>query len=418
MRDTVVLVSGFGDDGRGGVFTVAEDGVEILDSLPTVGLAVGDKQLARLLRAPGELTGTTELLVYDTRGIVEYRRLDAVRDPHDVLADGDGWLVVSTGTNEIVRVDARGALDSIWHGGGEADAWHVNCLACAGELYASAFGEFATFKQWRGKRAVGRGRVWNIATGEIVLEGLTHPHTPRCVDGGWIVCESLGGAVSRFDARGKRTDEVILGGYSRGLAVAGEHLLVGVSAPRDDRTASAHLVWLDRTSLVEQERVALPCREIYDVVAAEPVYADAIRTGFATNPYRVGTLLAAQWKAADRAADACTIRAALPAERAAGDRFTIAVEIENTGSSWLGSVDPQPVFVASRWIDGDGTQVDGDRMALPVVLAPGQRTLVALPISAPAPGDYELNIALVREGLYWLDGASARVEVRTRAPNC
>ena len=152
MRDTVVLASGFGDDGRGGVLAVTDDGVEILDSVPTVGLAFSGGRLARLFRAPGELTGTTELVVYDERGVAEYRRLDAVRDPHDVLPIDDGWLVVSTGTNEIVRVDARGALEPVWRGAGESDAWHVNCLTRGDSMYASAFGEFATFKAWRRER--------------------------------------------------------------------------------------------------------------------------------------------------------------------------------------------------------------------------------------------------------------------------
>ena len=221
--------------------------------------------------------------------------------------------------------------------------------------------------------------------------------------------------MSRFDRDGKRTRDVTLGGYTRGLAVVGDQLLVGVSAPRDEPDASAAVVTVDRNTLEQQHRVALPCREIYDVVSVPAVYADAVRAGFATNTYRVGTMVAAEWRAADPAADACAIRMSFPAERIEGDRWSAAVEVENTGRSWLGSVAPQPIFLASRWIGGGGTQIDGDRMALPVVLAPGQRTVMTLPIGAPAPGEYELRVALVREGFYWLDGASAHVKVRKRS---
>ena len=75
------------------------------------------------------------------------------------------------------------------------------------------------------------------------------------------------------------------------------------------------------------------------------------------------------------------------------------------------------MFAASRWIDERGNQIDGDRMPLPVVLAPGQRALVKLPMTVPAAGRYDLVVSLVREGAYWLDGASRTVNVRTPAPN-
>src|SRR4249920_3908663 len=120
--ERIVLVSGFGDDGRGGMFALSDDGVEILDSVATVGVAYADGRFGRLLRAPVEVSSTTELVVYDERGVLEYRRLDAVRDPHDLLAHDGGWLVVRSGTNEIVYVGAD-ELRVVWHRDGEPDAW-------------------------------------------------------------------------------------------------------------------------------------------------------------------------------------------------------------------------------------------------------------------------------------------------------
>jgi hypothetical protein len=40
---------------------------------------------------------------------------------------------------------------------------------------------------------------------------------------------------------------------------------------------------------------------------------------------------------------------------------------------------------------------------LPEVLAPDARTTVRVPIEAPAPGSYRLQIGLVQEGQFWFD---------------
>ena len=200
--DHRVLISGFGDDGRGGMFALGHDGVEQLDPHETTGLAYRDGRLGRLLRAPGERTSVAELVVSDARGVTEYRRLDAVRDPHDILASEAGWLVVSTGTNEIVEIGAEPAR-IVWKGASDApDAWHVNCITRAdGDLWASAFGRFDSFKGWRGAQAMRTGFLRNLGTGEEI-SGLSHPHTPRWIDGSWIVCESILSSVVRRDPRG------------------------------------------------------------------------------------------------------------------------------------------------------------------------------------------------------------------------
>ena len=153
--------------------------------------------------------------MYDERGVLEYRRLDAVRDPHDLLAHDGGWLVVSSGTNEIVHVGPD-ELRVVWHRDGEPDAWHVNCLVSEGDdIWLSAFGEFTIFKEWRDRAAVGRGMITNLRTGESI-GGLTHPHSPRLVDGSWLICESLDGLLVRRDRSGAKVAEQDLGGYTAG----------------------------------------------------------------------------------------------------------------------------------------------------------------------------------------------------------
>jgi hypothetical protein len=53
---------------------------------------------------------------------------------------------------------------------------------CGGNLFASVFRRGGTFRQWAGN-PYGSGCVFSLATGDVVADGLSMPHSPRSVDG-------------------------------------------------------------------------------------------------------------------------------------------------------------------------------------------------------------------------------------------
>jgi Domain of unknown function (DUF4915) len=392
--EELVLVTGFGDDRRGGTFALDDRAATVLDPVPCTGAATSDDKIARLVRAPGELTSTCELLISDARGIVEYRRLDAIRDPHDIRRSPAGWMIVSTGTNKIVALEGD-RLHALWSGNDVPDSCHVNCITEAdGDLWATAFGWFEGFKGWRGAEAVGAGVLWNLRTGEEIA-GLSHPHTPRYVDASWFICESLTESFVRRDRAGAEVQRVELGGYTRGVAFVGDRILVGVSARREHPSSDAYVAVLDRSTLAVLDRIPLPCSEIYEVVSVPAHLAAGVRRGFVDREQ--------QGVALDRQHCACRIRGDLPDRMRLNESCAIDVEIENTGTVELVSRPPQPVFVATRWIDGRGDHVDGDRVPLPIPLAPGDRAHARVPIQAPAAGRHQLALSLVLEGQFWFD---------------
>ena len=394
-----VLVTGFGDDGRGGTFALGADAATLLDPVPCTGVATRGDRLARLVRAPGELTSTCELLISDARGIVEYRRLDAIRDPHDVRAAPDGWIIVSTGTNEILALDGAGRSHALWSGNTVPDSCHVNCITEAeGDLWATAFGWFDSFKGWRGTRAVGAGVLWNLRTGEEIT-GFSHPHTPRRVGDEWFVCESLNESFVRRDRAGVELQRVEIGGYTRGVAFVDDRVFVGVSARREHPGSDAHVAMLDCNSFKVLGRIPLPCSEIYEVIAVPADLAAGVGRGYLDRD-QAGAVL-------DRQRCGCRVRAELPDRMQSNEPRALDVEIENTGTADLVSRPPHPVFVATRWIDAHGDAIDGDRVPLPVALAPGERTRATVPIQAPAGGRHQLVLSLVHEGHFWFDELDA-----------
>jgi hypothetical protein len=431
--ESVLVASGFGDDGRGGLYAFDGTSLSVIDTVPTTGVSYHRGRLARLLRAPGEVTSVAELVVSDARGVIEYRRLDEVVDPHDVCGDDRGWLIVSTGTNEIVRVGGE-HIEPVWKAqGDEPDSCHVNCVSYAGgDLYATVFGWFSSFKGWRDDRARGRGILLNLSTG-AEIRGLSHPHTPRRVDGAWLICESLLHAVRRRDDSGAVTAERRLEGYTRGLEVAGDVVFVGVSAKRTDTATDAHVAVLDRASLDVLGRLEIPCAELYDLVVVPRAIVRGAEIGFVTNAYRVANHHAALFggigslpperlsagTVLDPARCACHVDCVLPSVAAGGASWTVDVEVRNLGTAWLGTVPPHPVALASRWVLEGGVQIDGDRVPLPVVLAPAEHTRTRLPVVAPErPGEYRLVVSLVHEGHFWFDdidprfAASSTVRIR------
>ena len=92
-----------------------------------------------------------------------------------------------------------------------------------------------------------------------------------------------------------------------------------------------------------------------------------------------------------------------PSRMIAGQRYDVAVTMRNTGTTtWapgsnqlLGSQNPQDNAV---WGMG--------RVQLPVAVAPGQQYTFTFQVTAPAPGDYNIQWRMLQEGVEWF-GATA-----------
>lgn len=422
----VLLASGFGDDTGGGIFCLDGGELEQLDRLSSTGLAVHDGQLARLLRSNERGYGA-ELLLYDARGIKRYLRLDELTDPHDVLFTEEGFVVVSTSTNTVLWLSEAGDVVRRWKAPGEGDAWHVNSLVDdGGRLFASAFGRFQSHRQWAFEETRGRGFVFDLATGEDVLTGLWCPHDPYPLADGWIVCNSAGREVVELDVKGETVRRLQLDGWARGLAVDDDMLFVGESASRTADGAyaeSAAIVVVDRDSWRVEERVRVPCRELYDLVLAPRTLLGGVRTAFRTNPLRV-----AERDQADMFADAgigrplrlwatgeplppescrVAIEASPPGRLGAGTVLEVECLVENRGDVILVSAAPNPVHLSYRWVlDGGAPPIEGLRSVLPQALPPSARVACRLTLEAPPTlGDYTLVITLVQEQVRWFDEA-------------
>jgi hypothetical protein len=417
-----LLISCLGEQTGGGLFAYDGKTVEQLDTLSSTGLAVANDRFGRLLWSSGEAGSVGELLLYDEVGVARYFRIDSLREPHDLAWDGEAFVAVSTMSNSIVWLTPSGEISRTWQADGDGDAWHLNSVfPVDGRLVAAAFGRFSKHREWSDGRAASNGIVFDLATGEDIVTGLSCPHDPRLVDGLWLICNSAQRELIAVEpGSGTVRHRVQLKGWTRGLAVDEDLLYVGESAnraiPAPGELASVAVI--DRRTWSVVDRLPLPCQEVFDVIRVPPALALGVRRGFRTNPLRtaeqdqhmlfqeVGARPARLWAVGDPLpASACRVRleATVPETLAAGTIHEFECLVANWGDAILVSAPPNPVHISYRWSE-HGEVIEGDRSILPEALPPGVERTCPFSLRTPeTPGDYRLVVTLVQEQVAWFD---------------
>ncbi len=94
---------------------------------------------------------------------------------------------------------------------------------------------------WREQRHNG-GLVMEVKTGEVVVQGLSMPHSPRLYRGQLWLLNSGTGQFGRVDlARGQFEPICFCLGYARGLAFVDHYAIIGLSKPREQTFAGLAL---------------------------------------------------------------------------------------------------------------------------------------------------------------------------------
>lgn len=167
-------------------------------------------------------------------------------DAHDVALLPDGRPVfVNTLFSCIATVSEGFSFRPLWRPPfvsklAPEDRCHLNGLALeAGHpRYVTLVAESDVADGWRDWRADG-GLLMDTASGEVLLRGLSMPHSPRVHDGRVWLLNSGTGEFGFLDAVARRFEPVAFcPGYARGLAFSGPYAVVGLSLARENRTFS------------------------------------------------------------------------------------------------------------------------------------------------------------------------------------
>ena len=176
-------------------------------------------------------------------------------DIHEMAFAGDGELwIVNTRFGCLCTLDADHSFHPRWRppfvsAYAPEDRCHLNGLAMVDgrPQYVTALGESDTPGGWRANKANG-GILMDIETNEVLLAGLSMPHSPRWYNNQLYLLESGQGSLARVDLEAAcRSQFTIhnslltiaqLPGFTRGLDFYGPLAFIGLSQVRESATFS------------------------------------------------------------------------------------------------------------------------------------------------------------------------------------
>ena len=174
------------------------------------------------------------------------------------------------------------------------DRCHLNGMAMENNIpkYVTALGKSDTKQGWR-KDKMNAGILMSVPEGEILLEGLSMPHSPRFVEGKLYFLESGRATLNCFDPKNKNVEVIYdFNCFVRGMDIIGNAAVIGKSKIRatnkdfNDLNISENslnggviLFDLNEKSIIGEIEYNNTVEEIYDVKVMENVRNPAILTG-------------------------------------------------------------------------------------------------------------------------------------------
>ena len=232
-------------------------------------------------------------------------------DAHDVMVDGAGRVIfANTLFSCLATVSDTHSFAPLWHPPyvtrlAAEDRCHLNGLALESGVpaYVTAVSRSDAHEAWRDHRRDG-GVLIDVRTNQIVLDGLSMPHSPRMHQGRLWLLDSGNAGFGYVDfKRGRFEPVAFCPGYARGLAFTGDFAVVGLSKPRQNKTFSGlalddqlrekniearcqlQVIDLKRGDVVHSLRIEGVVTELYDVVVL-PGVRRPMALGFKTDEIR------------------------------------------------------------------------------------------------------------------------------------
>ena len=182
---------------------------------------------------------------YDAVFVPQSATFTADLDVHDLAYGGDGELVfVNTLFSCLAAASPTHSFRPLWKPPfvsrlAAEDRCHLNGLAMRDgkPAFVTAVSQTDVADGWREHRADG-GVIVDVASNAVVCgSGLSMPHSPRWHRGQLWVLNSGQGEIGTVDVTtGAFQPVAFCPGYLRGFAFIGDHAVVGLSEPRENKT--------------------------------------------------------------------------------------------------------------------------------------------------------------------------------------
>ncbi|MBV1879730.1 MAG: TIGR03032 family protein [Pseudomonadales bacterium] len=214
-------------------------------------------------------------------------------DIHDIALAADNTpIFVSTLFSCIAKLSDTHSFTPLWKPPwisklAAEDRCHLNGLAMVDgkPRYVTSVSQSDVAEGWREHRHSG-GILFDLATNEVVVDGLCMPHSPRVYRNKIWLLDSGSGYFGYADIRAGKFERVAFcPGFLRGLCFVGDYAIVGMSLGRHNKTfqglpldkyladkqaasrCGLQVIDLNTGSVVHGFRLSGVVEELYDVVA-------------------------------------------------------------------------------------------------------------------------------------------------------
>ena len=261
-----------------------------------MGLAVAPDQLALATRNEITFLANAPLLAWDFL-LDQPGRYDALYLPrasyytgdlnvHDVAFAGDDLWIVASRFSCLAGLSRKHCFEPRWKPPFVSevvpeDRCHLNGLTVIDgrPKYVTALGESNVAGGWRENKASG-GLLMDVDSGEILLRGLSMPHSPRWSNGQLWLLNSGAGELLHFDPLKQKAEVVAaLPAYLRGLCLIDGYAVVGMCQIREKHIfgglpvqqrfekllSGVAVIELSSGRTVGMFEFTAGCTEIYDV---------------------------------------------------------------------------------------------------------------------------------------------------------
>jgi hypothetical protein len=242
------------------------------------GLAVNDQLVA--------VASKDSVIFYDkTTGLKNATLSVSSQGSHEIEFAIDNEIILCASPLSSLVNYSLGSSYNVWNIPGvdldttDSRSW-INgvCTIDSIPQYVTVLGISNVANGWRDEALASRGALINVQTNEIVLHNLLFPHTPT-IDGNdiWFLNSGLNQVCKWTVGDNDFTVVATLHGWTRGIIVLDQHIIVGISQGRmsafpnviSDPLAEPGISVLDKLTGEKLEFESLDVQEIFDLVISD-----------------------------------------------------------------------------------------------------------------------------------------------------
>lgn len=222
---------------------------------------------------------------YDIMYVPRATYYNGETDLHDLGFGKGGLWAVNTKFSCLATFDVNYSFNPRWKPPfisslAPQDRCHLNGMAMKDQVpaFVTALGTTDTKQGWR-EDIISGGVLMSVPDGEVIVQNLPMPHSPRLYNDQLYVLLSATGDLVRVDIETKSHEKIVnFPGLIRGMSILGDYAFIGVSKVRESsktfhklpvstmsKKAGIIVVDLKQRSIVSRFMYDSTVDEIYDV---------------------------------------------------------------------------------------------------------------------------------------------------------